>query len=99
MAWSRGRQNADDLLNERKPDERALVQEIFYGCLRQKLALEFLIAQSTGKPPRPVVATILHVGLYQLAFMRVPAHAAVHETVELAKKYASPAEAKFVNAV
>jgi 16S rRNA (cytosine967-C5)-methyltransferase len=99
MTWSRGRQNADDLLDERKPDERALVQEIFYGCLRQKLALEFLIAQSAGKPPRPVVTTILHIGLYQLAFMRVPAHAAVHETVELAKKCASPAEAKFVNAV
>jgi 16S rRNA (cytosine967-C5)-methyltransferase len=31
--------------------------------------------------------------------MRVPAHAAVHETVELAKQHASPAEAKFVNAV
>jgi len=31
--------------------------------------------------------------------MRVPAYAAVHEAVELAKKHASPAEAKFVNAV
>jgi len=44
-------------------------------------------------------ATILELGLYQLVFMRVPAHAAVHEAVELAKKHASPAEAKFVNAV
>jgi 16S rRNA (cytosine967-C5)-methyltransferase len=31
--------------------------------------------------------------------MRVPAHAAVHEAVELAKRHASPAEARFVNAV
>lgn len=99
MTWSRSRRNADDLLDERAPKERAFVQELFYGCLRQKLALEYLIAQSAGKPPRRSVATILELGLYQLIFMRVPAHAAVHEAVELAKKHASPAEAKFVNAV
>src|SRR3989441_526392 len=99
MAWSRGRRNADELLEERTPSERAFVQELFYGCLRQKLALEFLIRQAAGKPPRRSVATILELGLYQLMFMRTPAHAAVHETVELAKKHASPAEAKFVNAV
>src|ERR1043166_7384415 len=99
MTWSRGRQPADELLDERKPAERALVQELFFGCIRQKLALEFLISQCADKSPRRSVATILALGLYQLVFMRVPAHAAVHETVELAKKHASPAEAKFVNAV
>jgi len=99
MTWSRGRQNADELLDQRAPKERAFVQEIFYGCLRQKLALEFLINQLAGKPPQRSVATILEIGLYQLVFMRVAAHAAVHESVELAKKHASPAEAKFVNAV
>jgi 16S rRNA (cytosine967-C5)-methyltransferase len=99
MTWSRGRRNADELLEERAPQDRAFVQELFYGCLRQKLALEFLIGQFAGKPPRRSVATILEIGLYQLAFMRVAAHAAVHESVELAKKHASPAEAKFVNAV
>jgi 16S rRNA (cytosine967-C5)-methyltransferase len=99
MAWSQGRRTADELLEERNPAERALVQELFYGCIRQKLALEHLIRQFAGKPPRRAVRTILEIGLYQLAFMRVPAHAAVHETVDLAKKHASPAEAKFVNAV
>ena len=99
MTWSRGRQPADELLDERKPAERALVQELFFGCIRQKLALEFLISQCADKSPRRSVATILALGLYQLVFMRVPAHAAVHETVELAKKHASPAEVKFVNAV
>jgi 16S rRNA (cytosine967-C5)-methyltransferase len=101
-AWARGRRLADELLAERKDipaKDRAFVQELFYGCLRQKLALEFLIAQTADKPPRRAVSTILQIGLYQQIFMRVPAHAAVHETVELAKKYASPAEVKFVNAV
>jgi 16S rRNA (cytosine967-C5)-methyltransferase len=101
-AWSRRRRLADELLDERRDvpaGERAFVQELFYGCLRQKLALDWLIAQSAGKPPRRSVATILELGLYQLMFLRLPAHAAVHESVELAKKHASPAEAKFVNAV
>ncbi len=100
--WSQSRQTADELLDHRRDipaSERGFVQELFYGCLRQKLALEFLIAQAAGKPPRTVVGVLLHIGLYQLTFLRTPAHAAVHETVELAKKHASPAEAKFVNAV
>jgi 16S rRNA (cytosine967-C5)-methyltransferase len=75
------------------------VQELFYGCLRQRLALEFLIAQAAGKEPRRAVSTILQIGLYQQAFMRVHPHAAVYETVELAKKHASSPEVKFVNAV
>jgi 16S rRNA (cytosine967-C5)-methyltransferase len=93
MAWKRTRQNADELLKEPDP----FVQELFYGCIRQQLALHFMIP-AERKPRRPV-ETILEIGLYQLRFMRVPAHAAVHESVELAKKFTSPAEAKFVNAV
>lgn len=80
--------------------DRALVTELFYGCLRQHLALEYVLGQLAGKPPRTVVANILHLGLYQLLFLeRIPPHAAVHESVELAKRKASVNEAKFVNAV
>ncbi len=104
--WSRSRQLADALLEERLPAaklsavDRALAMELFYGCLRQKLVLEFILQQLAPKPPRPPVANILRLGLYQLRFLeKIPVHAAVHETVELAKRHASPAEAKFVNAV
>ena len=103
--WSRSRRFADELLEQALAEaklpaaDRALVMELFYGCLRQKLALEFLISQIAGKAPRRSVATILELGLYQVVFMRMPVHAAVHETVELAKRHVSPAEAKFVNAV
>ena len=102
-AWSHSRQLADELLAERNDipaRDRAFVQELFYGCLRQHLALDFLLQQLAGKPPRPVVADILHLGLYQLCFLeKVPAHAAVNESVALAKQLASPAEARFVNAI
>ena len=102
-AWSNSRCLADELLSERNDipaRDRAFVQELFYGCLRQHLALDFLLRQLAGKPPRPVVADILHLGLYQLCFLdKIPAHAAVNESVALAKQLASPAEAKFVNAI
>jgi 16S rRNA (cytosine967-C5)-methyltransferase len=96
MAWKRTRRNADELLEERASDDRAFVQELFYGCIRQQLALHFMIPAE--RKPRRAVETILEIGLYQLHFLRVPAHAAVHETVELAKQHVSPAEVKFVNA-
>ena len=80
--------------------DRALATELFYGCLRQRLALEFLRGQLTRKPPRAVVAVLMDLGLYQLFFLKkIPAHATVHETVELVKERASADEAKFVNAV
>lgn len=102
-AWSRTPRLADELLADRTDlpgRDRALVQELFYGCLRHRLALDWLLQQLAGKPPRPVVASILHLGLYQLCFLdKIPAHAAVNESVALAKQLASPAEAKFVNAI
>ena len=102
-AWSGSRCLADELLAERNDipaRDRAFVQELFYGCLRQHLALDYLVRQLASRPPRLVVADILHLGLYQLCFLeKIPAHAAVNESVALAKQLASPAEAKFVNAI
>jgi 16S rRNA (cytosine967-C5)-methyltransferase len=103
--WSRSHRLADELLDELLADaklsnvDRAMATELFYGCLRQKLALEFLVAQVAAKRPSDIVTNILKVGLYQLVFMHTPPHAAVNETVALAKQHVSPAEAKFVNAV
>jgi len=101
-AWPRARQFADELLDERAKlpaQDRAFVQELFYGCLRQRLALDYLIESVAGKKPRPVVANLLHLGLYQLHYQKTAPHAAVHETVELAKQHVSPAEVRFINAV
>jgi 16S rRNA (cytosine967-C5)-methyltransferase len=81
------------------PADRAFVTELFYGCLRQQLALEFLESRLVTKPPRAIVRAILHLGLYQLHFLRTPAHAAVHETVELAKRHTTAAETRFINAI
>jgi 16S rRNA (cytosine967-C5)-methyltransferase len=104
--WSHSRQLADDLLENslRQSDlnasDRGLTQELFYGCLRHRLALDFLLKQLASRSPRAQVAIPLHIGLYQLFFLdKIPAHAAVHETVELVKQSATPAEANFANAI
>jgi 16S rRNA (cytosine967-C5)-methyltransferase len=103
--WPHSRRLADELLDEQlakaalSGPDRALATELFYGCLRQKLALEFLVSKLVARAPHAVVGNLLKLGLYQLFFLKTPPHAAVNETVALAKRHASPSEAKFVNAV
>ncbi|MCG3147343.1 MAG: Ribosomal RNA small subunit methyltransferase B [Verrucomicrobiae bacterium] len=100
--WPRSRSFADELLAHHPAlhaDDRPIVQELFYGCLRQRLALDYLIETVADKKPRAGVLTLLHLGLYELHFMKSAPHAAVHETVELAKHHVSPAEVRFINAI
>lgn len=82
--------------------DRALLQEICYGVLRWLPRLEFISRQLMDKPltgkQRPVHFLIL-VGIYQLNYMRVPAHAAVAETVNAIKVLKSPRLSGLVNAI
>ena len=102
--WETGRGAADELLHAALQGsplparDRALVTELFYGCLRQRAALDWLMAQKAKRPPKPDVAALARLGLYQLFFLdRVPAHAAVNSTVELAKHGSSERLAGFLN--
>lgn len=83
------------------PADRRLTQELVFGVLRQRSLLDWLVARRTdGRPQRPELAEVLRLGLYQLFFLdRVPSHAAVHETVELARQAGFPHQSGFVNAV
>lgn len=82
------------------PDRR-LAQELLYGVTRQRAALDWLIEQRTeGRPQRTEVQDLLRLGLYQLFWLdRIPAHAAVHETVELAREAGLGGAAGFINAI
>src|SRR5918998_5369726 len=84
------------------PRERALATRLAYGVVQRRATLDHVIVALAGRPVErlePAVLTALQLGVLQLAFMdRVPAHAAVTESVELAKA-ASPGGAKLVNAV
>ncbi len=81
--------------------DRGLAQELVYGTGRWQAALDWLIAQKADRrsPDGPVRA-LLRLGLYQLFWLnRIPDHAAVFETVELAREMVGEGVAAFVNAV
>jgi 16S rRNA (cytosine967-C5)-methyltransferase len=83
------------------PEDRGLCQELVYGIVRWQKTLDWLIARKTGgREQNPQIHILLQLGLYQLFWLeRVPDHAAVHETVEMAKKFGFQPQAGFINAV
>ena len=84
-----------------RPDDRRLAQELIFGILRHRATLDWLTNRRTaGRVQRPAIRILLHLGLYQLLFLdRIPPHAAVHETVELARESGHGPESGFINAV
>lgn len=69
-------------------NERRLVTELVYGCVRRLRTLDYFIDELGKKKAHQQpkdLRTILHIGLYQLMYQdRIPASAAVNTTVELA---------------
>jgi 16S rRNA (cytosine967-C5)-methyltransferase len=82
------------------PRDRALCQELVCGAVRWQATLDWLIARKTGgHPQKPALQNLLRLGLYQIFWLdRIPDHAAVNETVELAKHSGFGVQAGFVNA-
>ena len=83
------------------PKNRALCQELVYGVARWQATLDWLIERKTeGRAQKEGLRILLRMGLYQLFWLdRVPEHAAVNETVELAKRAGFGAQTGFLNAV
>ena len=83
------------------PADRDLCQELVYGVVRWQATLDWLIARKTGgRAQKPMLQNLLRLGLYQIFWLdRIPDHAAVHETVELARQSGFGPQAGFVNAV
>ncbi len=83
------------------PADRRLCQELVFGVVRWRTTLDWLIARKTkSRAPTPQLQTLLRLGLYQIFWLeRIPNHAAVHETVELARQRGVHSQAGFVNAV
>ncbi len=81
--------------------DAAFATELGYGALRMRGLYEAIIADASGRPIKkidPQARRVLALGAHQSLAMRVAAHAAVSETVALAKLVA-PRGAGFVNAV
>jgi 16S rRNA (cytosine967-C5)-methyltransferase len=86
-----------------KTADAALATEITMGVLRWRGLLDFLLERQLRKPVARLdlaVALALRIGLYQLRFLeRIPARAAVNESVELIKRARKTSAASLVNAV
>ena len=80
------------------PRDRALATELALGTLRHIPGLDRAIGQRASRSVArmsPGARAALRLGAYQLLFMRIPRHAAVSESVDLA----TPRERGFVNAI
>ena len=81
--------------------ERDFLHELTLGTLRLRGRLDHALARLTSRPLEdldPAVLGVLRLGAHQILNLRVPARAAVHEAVELARER-QPAASGFVNAV
>lgn len=92
------------LLRDRRLDTRdaALATELAYGTLRARGQLDAVLQACVDRPldkVDPPVLDLLRLGAYQLLRTRVPPHAAVSATVDLARRVSTAGPAAFVNAV
>ena len=87
--WETSTTFADEVLHEAlgasqfNVFDRAFLTETFYGILRHRSALDFLIQQLRDTDLDLQTRQVLRLGFYQIFWMRIPHHAAVNETVNL----------------
>ena len=83
--------------------DAGLAEEVALGVLRWRGAIDWIIQKLSGRPVQKLdreVLAALRMGVYQLRWLdRVPAHAAINESVELIKKARKRSASGFANAV
>lgn len=82
--------------------DAALATELAYGTLRLQGRYDAVLAVAADRPVTeldPPLLDVLRLGTHQLLGMRIPAHAAVSQTVALARARVGAGPAQLVNAV
>jgi 16S rRNA (cytosine967-C5)-methyltransferase len=82
--------------------DAALATELSYGTLRATGTLDEILRRCSSRPLDDIevaVLDLLRLGAYQLLRTRIPTHAAVATTVDLARSSGNARAAGFVNAV
>lgn len=83
-------------------NDRAFATELVYGTLRMQGRHDHFISAASDRSLEqidPKALIVLRLGTHQLKQMRVPSHAAIYESVELAKRVVGKSTASFVNAI
>ena len=76
--------------------------ELTYGTLRNQGTYDAILANCVDRPVEKIgtkILLVLRLGVHQLVAMRVPDHAALNQTVALARAEIGTGPANFVNAV
>ena len=82
--------------------DRNLVTELVYGTLRMQGKHDWILSQISDRPwseVDPGIIDVTRLGVHQIHEMRIPDHAAVAATVEVARKRIGESKASFVNAL
>ena len=82
--------------------DRAFCTELSYGTLRLQGRHDYIAAKFLDRPLHEIdskIVNLIRIGIHQLTKMRVAQHAAVSETVEVAKRVAGESKASYVNAI
>ena len=82
--------------------DRSLVTELLYGTIRMQGKHDWVLSQISDRPWSEVdtgIVDICRLGVHQIHEMRIPDHAAVAATVEVARRRIGESKASFVNAL
>jgi len=103
-AYSRVALDSELSSQELSKEDRALVTELVYGVIRHLNTLDWVLNTYNLKQKTedfsPYVRNILRLGAYQLMYLdRIPAYAAINESVEISKEFGHTGIVSLVNAV
>ena len=79
------------------PKEKAFMTEIFYGVIRNKTFLDYIIEKNTKEIKKDWIRNLLRISIYQITFMNSDDKGVVWEAAELAKKKYGVPISKFIN--
>lgn len=103
--WGNGAYANLELAHQRKglsPTDAAFATELVSGTCRALGSYDLVIARAAGRALnslQPAVVDVLRLGTHQLLAMRVPTHAAISATVDLAALQIGERVAGLVNAI
>ena len=82
-----------------KKGEKNFITEVFYGVIRNKIYLDYMISQKVKEVKKDWLQQLFRLSFYQIRFMKSDDKGVIWEGVELAKKKYGVSVSRFVNGV